>query len=59
MRDAISGNSYVLSVGTVMVAPWAVALEYTIFVVAAPFSFTDAVMPALDASIAYENVPKL
>ena len=58
-RDAISGKSYVVSVGIVTVAPWAVVLEYTIFVVNAPFSFTDAVMPALDASIAYENVPKL
>ena len=57
-RDAISGNSYVLRVGTGTVAPWAVVLEYTIFVVAAPFAM-DAVMPALDASIAYENVPKL
>lgn len=35
-----------------------VLLAYTIFVVAAPFAM-DAVMPALDASIAYENVPKL
>lgn len=59
VSDAISGNSYVLSVGTGTVAPWAVVLEYTIFVVAAPFTFTDAVLPALDASNAYENVPKL
>lgn len=58
VSDAISGKSYVVSVGTVMVAPWAVVLEYTVFVVAAPFAM-DAVIPALDASITYENAPKL
>jgi hypothetical protein len=58
VRDAISGNSYVIRVGIGTVAPIVVVVVYIVFVVAAPFAMV-AVIPALDASIAYENVPKL
>jgi hypothetical protein len=57
VSDAISGNSYVMSVGIVTTGV-PVPVVYTVFVVVAPFAIV-AVMPALDASIAYENVPKL